>query len=112
MEHEQQIRARLRLIHRVAVLDAVLLLLLVIASAAGERGWVSVLGPLHGGNFLVLLVLAGAGAADELWPWWFPGLVLVTAGPPGSWIGRRVIERRMAAKHADGAWPASTEEAR
>ncbi len=59
-----------------------------------------VLGPLHGGNFVFLLLLACVGAADELWPWWFPGLVLVTAGPPGSLIGRRIIQRRLAPAEA------------
>lgn len=95
------------------MLDAVLLLLLLLASASGERAWVSVLGPLHGGNFLLLLVLAFAGAADELWPWWFPALVLVTAGPPGTMIGRRIIERRLSAKRTEPAsrWPASAREA-
>lgn len=93
---DPRIRARLRVIHRVALLDAVLLLVLVIASLTGQREWVRVLGPLHGGNFLVLLLLACLGAADELWPWWFPGLVLVTAGPPGSFVGRRILQRRLA----------------
>ena len=33
------------------------------------------------------------GAAEERWGWWFPALVVVTLGPPGSLIGDLRIRR-------------------
>ena len=56
-----------------------------------------ILGPLHGVNFLILLVTAGTAALDGLWGWWYPAAILLTAGPIGALIGERVIGRRLAA---------------
>jgi len=69
----------------------------VLSALAGTRSLVHILGPLHGVNFLILLVTAGTAALDGLWGWWFPALILVTAGPIGTFIGERVIIRREAA---------------
>lgn len=100
IDQNAQIRRRLRLVRWVALADCVLLVALLIASWTGERGWVSVLGPLHGGNLLLLLTLVGVGAVDGLWSWWFPVGVLVTGGPIGAWLGEWLISRRLA-DHSD-----------
>lgn len=86
---------RLRGVRVAAAADAVLLAALLAASAAGARGAVSILGPLHGGNFLVLLLLTVTGAADRAWPWWFPAAVFATGGPLGALVGERVLLRRL-----------------
>ncbi|MCE7989730.1 MAG: hypothetical protein DYG89_51955 [Caldilinea sp. CFX5] len=92
----QQRRRRLRLVRWVALCDAVLLAALLFASFTGAREWVSLLGPLHGGNFLLLLTVVGVGAADGLWGWWFLLVVVVTAGPIGALVGEWIIARQMA----------------
>jgi hypothetical protein len=65
-------RRRLRVIKWVGLFDAALLIALIISSLTGNRDFVRVFGPLHGGNFLLLLTLVGVGASDGLWSWWFP----------------------------------------
>lgn len=95
LEHAARARRRLSIIRWVAIADAILLLCLVTASQLGNRELVSILGPLHGGNFLLLLLLTGTGASDELWSWWFPVAVLLTAGPLGALVGELVILRRL-----------------
>jgi len=87
---------RLRLVRWLALLDLVLLVTLVAAAFTGARGLVHILGPLHGVNFLILLVTAGTVAQDGLWGWWYPAAILVTAGPIGALVGERVIVRRIA----------------
>jgi hypothetical protein len=94
-ERVEQLQRRLSLVRWVALADFLLLALLLTASFTGARGWVSLLGPLHGGNFLLLLTLVGLGAVDGLWRWWFPALVLVTGGPLGAWLGEWIIGRRL-----------------
>ncbi len=94
--HGARVRRRLRVLRYLALLDAVLLIALVLSALTGTRGLVHILGPLHGVNFLILLVTAGTAALDGLWGWWFPALILVTAGPIGTLIGERVIIRREA----------------
>jgi len=89
---------RLRLVRWLALLD---LVTLVAAAFTGARGLVHILGPLHGVNFLILLVTAGTAALDGLWGWWYPAAILVTAGPIGALVGERVIVRRI----ADGVTP-------
>ncbi|MBC8163982.1 MAG: hypothetical protein H7Z42_22460 [Roseiflexaceae bacterium] len=89
----QRARRRLRLIRWVALADALLLVALVAASLNGNRELVRILGPLHGGNFLLLLTLAGVGAVDGLWRWWFPIAVLLSGGPLGALIGEWQIGR-------------------
>jgi hypothetical protein len=85
----------LRIVRWVALLDALLLVPLVVAAVTGAEGVVSVLGPVHGLGFLVLLLLCARGAGEGLWGWWFPALVVVTLGPPGSLIGDLRIRRGM-----------------
>jgi hypothetical protein len=55
------------------------------------------LGPLHGINYLLLLVIVAVAALDGLWGWWFPLAVLLTAGPPGAFIGEWIMHRRLSA---------------
>ena len=93
-DQAQSRQRRLRLVRWVALADGVLLASLLVASFTGARDWVSLLGPLHGGNFLLLLTVVGVGAADGLWGWWFPALVLVTAGPLGALVGEWLIGRQ------------------
>lgn len=84
---KQRALRRLRLVRWVALLDALLLVALVASSLFGNRELVRVLGPLHGGNFLLLLTLAGVGAIDGVWRWWFPLVILLTGGPIGALFG-------------------------
>ena len=89
----------LRLLTRirwVAVLDFVLLVPLVIAALRDADGVVSILGPIHGIGFVVLLVLCLKGWSEDRWGLWFPALVVVTLGPPGSLIGERRIRAQLA----------------
>jgi hypothetical protein len=95
-ENAARVRRRLDVIRVVALLDAALLVVLVIAAVSNADGLVSVLGPIHGVGFLALLFLCVRGAGEELWGWWFPALVVVTLGPPGSLFGDVRIRRRLA----------------
>ncbi len=80
----------------VGVFDALLLLaLLYVAFVDRSDAAVSVLGPIHGLGYLALLGLTASGAAARRWGWWFPALVLVTAGPLGSIAGDVVLRRRL-----------------
>lgn len=71
----------------VALLDAVLLGFLLWASFTEREGLVSILGPIHGFGFVVLLILCVRGVGADRWGWWFPALIVVTLGPIGSLIG-------------------------
>lgn len=84
---------QLNLIRVVALADFLLLVPLVAAALRGAEGLVSVLGPIHGAGFLALLALCAKGAVEERWGWWYPALVVVTLGPPGSLIGDLRIRR-------------------
>ena len=86
---------QLNLIRAVALADFLLLVPLVAAALADAEGLVSVLGPIHGFGFLVLLFLCVRGAGEGRWGWWFPALVVVTLGPPGSLIGDLRIRRAL-----------------
>src|SRR6476469_4619253 len=85
---------RIRLL---ALVDAVALVVLVACAVTGTESVVHVLGPIHGIGFLGLLSLCAKGAGEERWGWWFPAIVLVTAGPPGSLIGDVKLRRELAA---------------
>lgn len=87
------VRRRLDLIRIVAIVDAMLLVPLVIAALSDAEGVVNWLGPIHGVGYLLLLFLCARGAAERLWGWWFPAIVVVTLGPPGSLIGDVKIRR-------------------
>lgn len=84
---------QLRLIRIAAIVDFVLLVPLVAAALSHAEGVVDVLGPVHGAGFLLLLFLCVRGVRENRWGWWFPVLVAVTLGPPGSLIGERRIRR-------------------
>jgi hypothetical protein len=86
---------RLNVIRAVAIADALLLVLLVTAAVNDADGVVNWLGPIHGVGFLALLYLCAQGAGMGLWGWWFPAIVVVTLGPPGSLIGDLKIRRRL-----------------
>lgn len=87
----------LRLVRWAALADLFLLIALVGSSLSGRRDFVSVLGPVHGGNFLLLVVLVYTGAADRLWGWWFLAATFFSGGPLGAFIGERVIVKRLGA---------------
>lgn len=91
--NETTIRGRLNIIRAVAIVDALLLVPLVVAAVSDAEGVVDWLGPLHGFGFLALLFLCVRGAGEGLWGWWFPAIVVVTLGPPGSLIGDVRIRR-------------------
>jgi len=109
-EHGARVRRRLRVVRWLALVDAVLLIALVLSALTGAKNLVHILGQLHGVNFLILLVTAGTAALDGLWGWWFPALILVTAGPIGALLGERAIARHDAvlAPARDGAAPRGT----
>ena len=86
---------RLRFVRWVALADALLLVALISASLLGNRELVSVLGPVHGGNFLALVVLVFTGVTDGLWSWWFLAATVFTGGPPGAFIGEVLVSRRL-----------------
>ena len=108
LQSVQRVRNRLRLVRWVALADALLLIALVTASLTHDRELVRVLGPLHGGNFLLLLTLAGVGAADGLWRWWFPLAVLLTGGPLGALLGEWRIGRNLQGQAASSQEPEGT----
>jgi hypothetical protein len=94
--NESLVRRRLDLIRIVAVVDALLLVPLVIAALSDAEGVVNWLGPIHGLGYLLLFFLCTRGAVERLWGWWFPAIVVVTLGPPGSLIGDLKIRRELA----------------
>jgi integral membrane protein len=80
----------------VGIADAVLLVVLMyFAFVNRSDSAVSVLGPVHGVGYLILLYLTVAGAGAKRWGWWFPVAVLVTGGPVGSIAGDIVLRRRL-----------------
>jgi hypothetical protein len=91
--NESTVRRRLDLIRIVAIVDALLLVPLIIAALNDKESVVDWLGPLHGVGYVLLLFLCVRGAAERLWGWWFPAIVVVTLGPPGSLIGDVKIRR-------------------
>ena len=91
--NESTVRRRLDVIRDIAIVDALLLVPLVIAALNDSESVVDWLGPLHGVGYLLLLFLCARGAAERLWGWWFPAIVVVTLGPPGSLIGDVKIRR-------------------
>lgn len=80
---------------RLALVDAVLLAVLVACSVVDLDVAVSIVGALHGGLFLTLITVAGAGAAERLWSWWFPVAIVVSGGAVGAFVGERVVARRL-----------------
>ncbi len=85
---------RLNLIGVIAIADALLLAVLLYASIT-DSDLVHVLGPIHGGGFVVLVALCVHGVIQKRWDWWFPAIVVVTGGPPGSLVGDYVLRRKL-----------------
>ncbi|MDP9188374.1 MAG: DUF3817 domain-containing protein [Actinomycetota bacterium] len=93
-ERERTLK-RLNLIAAIAIADALLLAVLLYASFSDNEDLVHVLGPIHGVGFIVLVALCLHGVIQKRWDWWFPGIVVVTAGPPGSLIGDYVLRGKL-----------------
>ena len=87
----------LNIIAVVAVIDFLLLIPLVWGSSfiADKHGVVSILGPLHGTLFIVLIGLCAYGSMQKWWGWWFPLITVITLGPPGSLIGDYIVRRQL-----------------
>lgn len=87
----------LNIIAVVAVIDFLLLIPLVWASrwVADRHELVSVLGPIHGFFFVVLIGLCVYGAVEKWWGWWFPVITVLTGGPIGSLIGDFILRRQL-----------------
>jgi hypothetical protein len=96
-------RKELRIIRWVALADFLLLVPLVVAAVNDSEGVVSILGPIHGIGFLVLLFLCVRGVGQDRWGWWFPAIVVVTLGPPGSLYGEMRIRRGLGEGRGQGA---------
>jgi hypothetical protein len=91
-------RTMLNVTLAVGIADALLLVvLLYFAVVDRSDAAVSVLGPIHGIGFLALLGLTALGALEDRWGWWYPAIVLVTAGPLGTIIGDVYLRRRLPA---------------
>jgi len=89
-------RRALNLVLAVGIADALLLVvLLYVAFVDRSDAAVSVLGPIHGVGYLILLYLTVTGAAAKRWAWWFPAIVLVTGGPLGSIVGDTILRRQL-----------------
>jgi hypothetical protein len=89
-------RRRLNAVLAVGVADALLLVVLAyFAFVDRSDAAVSVIGPIHGMGFLLLLWLTAHGAGEKRWGWWFPAAVLVTGGPLGSIVGDFVVRRQL-----------------
>ena len=89
-------RKLLNAILAVGVIDALLLVaLLYFAFVDHSESTVSVLGPIHGTGYLILLGLTAYGAVRRFWRAWFPLAVLLTGGPLGSLLGELFIRRQL-----------------
>ncbi len=88
-------RRQLNVVLVVALLDALLLVPLLYGFITHDEVHKEILGPIHGAGFLILLFLTARGALAKLWGWWFPAIVVLTFGPPGSIIGDLLIRRRL-----------------
>lgn len=95
MSEPAQTLRRLKVIRIIAIADFILLVPLVIAALTDAEGVVSVLGPIHGVGFLALVGLCLVGVGEGRWGWWFPAIVVVTLGPPGSLYGELRIRREL-----------------
>ena len=93
---------RLNVIGVIAIADALLLAVLLYASIT-DSDLVHVLGPIHGAGFVALVALCARGAVEKRWDWWFPAIVVVTGGPPGSLIGDYVLRRKLGSGAPEGA---------
>jgi hypothetical protein len=90
-----RIRRQLNIVLVVAILDALLLVPLVYGFVTDSEVHKEILGPIHGIGFLTLLYLTARGAGERLWGWWFPAVVVITLGPPGSIVGDLVVRSKL-----------------
>jgi integral membrane protein len=81
----------------IAIADGIALVALLVCAFTDQEAIINILGPLHGIGFIALLYLCAKGAGEERWGWWFPAIVLVTAGPLGSLVGDAKIRRELPA---------------
>jgi hypothetical protein len=95
MANRETVLKRLNWVTAIAIIDAIALVVLIWAAVTDREGIVDVLGPAHGGGFVLLCVLIGLGCLEKLWGWWFLILTIVTLGPPGSLIGEVIIRKRV-----------------
>lgn len=94
--HKRPDRRLLNAVLAVGIVDALLLVaLLYVAFVDRSDAAVSVLGPIHGIGYVLLVGLTARGALDDQWGWWFPGLVVITGGPIGSFVGEVVLRPRL-----------------
>lgn len=90
-----EIKRFLNIILPIAILDAILLVPLVLASINDDEDLIGILGPIHGIGFLIMLALTAQGSLRRMWGWWFPAVVIVTAGPLGSIVGDLYIRKQL-----------------
>ncbi len=90
----------LRLIVIVSIVDFVLLVPLVIGVIIDYHGLAPIIGPIHGAGFLWELYLVARGAGEGWWGWWYPGVTLITGGPPGALLGHPRARREALARAA------------
>jgi hypothetical protein len=87
----------------IGIADLVLFLILIwVAFIDRSDAAISVIGPIHGIGFVALLGLTAYGAVEGRWGWWFPGITLITTGPPGSIVGDLILRRQLAERAAAG----------
>lgn len=90
----RNMRLLLNSIAIVAALDVLLLIPLVWASLTDNDGLISVLGPIHGFGFMLLVGMCVRGVSNQWWGWWYPLFIIVTLGPIGSLVGDLFVRRR------------------
>lgn len=86
-------------IRLIAIVDFVLLipLLMNLVGIVDSDTMISIVGPIHGVGFLALVFLCVKGWSERRWGWWFPAIVVVTLGPPGSLYGEHRIRTELEA---------------
>lgn len=94
----------LNVVLAVGVADLILFLILIwVAFIDRSDSAVSLIGPIHGVGFVILIGLTAKGAVDGRWGWWFPAITLITTGPPGSIVGDLILRKQIAEQEAEGA---------
>jgi len=92
-------RRLLNIVLAVGIADALLLIpLLYVAFIDRNQDAISILGPIHGFGFLILLGLTTYGTITKRWGWWFPAIVFITGGPLGSIVGDVICRRDLKTK--------------
>jgi hypothetical protein len=89
-------RRQLNALRLISLVDGLLLAALIYVAVRGDEQSVGILGPVHGGLFLVLLAGVAVAARRGWWSWRFFGAV-VLLGPLASIPGLEV-ERAKAAR--------------